>query len=119
MNGISSHFENDRSLFNMKEVYAVVDQITEIISSEVNGRKIECAHIGVVTPYKRQCRIIGQLCRKMGFNDITIGTAEVFQGLEKPVMILSTVRTSGILGFVSSEQVRIIPSLIHCFHMRF
>lgn len=71
-------------------------------------RIISQTDIGVVTPYKAQCRQITQSCRVLKFNKITIGTAEIFQGQEKPIMIVSTVRcgTQG-LGFVHDKRVRI------------
>lgn len=90
----------------MEEVEAVINQIIELTRSEVNNRKIKASDIGVVTPYRLQCRIISRICRQRGFSDIAIGTAEVFQGQEKAVIILSTVRTGGTLGFVNSTQVR-------------
>lgn len=40
--------------------------------------------------------------------DVTVGTAEIFQGKEKPIMIISTVRSDGKLGFVAEERVSII-----------
>lgn len=97
----------------MKEVHAVIEQIKELVNSKPNNRTIKYADIGVVTPYKLQCKIIGRLCHRLGFSDVTIGTAEVYQGQEKPVMILSTVRTGGVLGFVNSKQVR--PA--HCLQL--
>lgn len=94
----------------MKEVHAVIDQIRELVDSKPNNRQIKYSDIGVVTPYKLQCRIISRLCNRLSFSGITIGTAEIFQGQEKPIMILSTVRTGGVLGFVNSAQV----GLVHC-----
>lgn len=110
VDGISRKTENDSSLFNMKEAKAVVDQITTLLKFEAKGRKVQCSDIGVVTPYKLQCRIINNLCRRMSYDDVTVGTAEVFQGKEKPIMLVSTVRTGGELGFINSAQVR----FIHC-----
>lgn len=50
--------------------------------------------------------MISQVCRGRKWNDITVGTAETFQGKEKPVMIVSTVRAGGkYLGFVNDPQV--------------
>lgn len=64
------------------------------------------SEIGIVTPYKTQCKKITQICRKNKWNDILIGTSEVFQGKEKPVMIVSTVRAGGkYLGFVNDPRV--------------
>lgn len=65
--------------------------------------------IGIVSPYKLQCKIIKQRCEKNNYKDIVIGSAEVFQGQEKTVMIVSTVRSGGrtILGdFLANAQVR-------------
>lgn len=92
----------------MKEARAVIEQIRELVEPGVSYRQIQCSDIGVVIPYKLQCRIINKLCQRLGFNDVTIGTAEVYQGQERPIMIVSTVRTGGILGFVNSEQVSVI-----------
>lgn len=114
VDGISKQTENDCSLFNMEEAKKVVDEIGKLLKFETKQRKVECFDIGVVSPYKLQCRIINKLCQRMGYNGITIGTAEVFQGQEKPVMIVSTVRTGGILGFINSAQVRFVHSLHVC-----
>lgn len=78
----------------MKEVLVVMEQIRDILNHEVNGRKIKQSDIGVVTPYRLQCKIIGRFCHKLG--------------QEKPVMIVSTVRTGGVLGFIDSAQVIIL-----------
>lgn len=53
-----------------------------------------------------QRRKIAQACHRFNFDEITIGTAEAFQGQEKPVMIVSTVRSGGNrLGFVNNARV--------------
>lgn len=105
VHGVCKQTEDDSSLFNMAEAIAVVDQIKELISPEADHKKVEFSDIGVVTPYKMQCKIIGKLCNRLKFDGITIGTAEIFQGQEKPIMLLSTVRTGRTLGFVNSAQV--------------
>lgn len=69
-------------------------------------RRIEPSDIGIVTPYAKQSKILSQRCKSMDLNDITIGTAEIFQGKEKPVMIISTVRSNQrSLGFVADIRV--------------
>lgn len=90
----------------MAEVRAVIQQIEELVASKPNNRVIKYLNIGVVTPYKLQCKIISRHCNRLNFSNITVGTAEIFQRQEKPIMILSTVRTGGVLGFVTSAQVR-------------
>lgn len=70
-----------------------------------DSNKTKQSDIGVVSPYKLQCKTIARMCQREGINDITVGTAEIFQGKEKPVIILSTVRSAGELGFVSDPRV--------------
>lgn len=41
----------------------------------------------------------------VGKDGITIGSVESFQGKERPIIIVSTVRTNGALGFVQDERV--------------
>ncbi|XP_031638515.1 putative helicase mov-10-B.1 [Contarinia nasturtii] len=98
--------EVNKSLFNIMEVMAVIDFIKNLLSPSYNHfMKISQSDIGVVTPYKMQRRKIAQACHRLGFDDITIGTAEAFQGQEKPVMIVSTVRSGGNrLGFVNNAR---------------
>lgn len=65
------------------------------------------ADIGIVSPYKLQCKKISQKCAQLKLNNITIGSAEAFQGEERKVMIISTVRArQRFLGdFLSNAQV--------------
>lgn len=73
-------------------------------------RKIEQSDIGVVTPYKKQCWRINNRLHRLRYDGITVGTSEVFQGKERPVMIVSTVRADGqSLGFVKEKRVN-MPS---------
>lgn len=93
----------------MKEIDAVMEYIGALMKNDGSiRRRIVQSDIGVVTPYKLQCKIIGRMCRKIGLKDITIGTTEVFQGQEKPIMIVSTVRTGDTLGFVKDPRVSTI-----------
>lgn len=63
-----------------------------------------------MTPYRAQCKQLEEACVQ---NDIpvhtsvgiTIGTAEVFQGQERPIMLISTVRTNESLGFLKDAKV--------------
>lgn len=85
----------------------VIEYIKKLLKNDGKIKKsVTQSHIGVVTPYKLQCKKITRACHQNNFNDITIGTAEVFQGQEKPIMIVSTVRTGGLLGFVNDPRVR-------------
>lgn len=102
------------SMFNMNEIVIVMDYIKKLLTPGNHQRVIYPSDIGVVTPYKMQRRCIAQACNRLKFDDITIGTAEVFQGQEKPVMIVSTVRSGGNrLGFVNNPRVCSVNVLQH------
>lgn len=95
------------SLFNINEVFAVIEFIQKLMSTSYSHfMKISQSDIGVVTPYKMQRRKIAQACLRSGYGEITVGTAEAFQGQEKAVIIVSTVRSGGTrLGFVNNARV--------------
>lgn len=78
-----------------------------------NGKRICQQDIGIVTPYKMQRRCIAAECNKLNLDEIVIGTAEVFQGQERPIMIVSTVRSGGNrLGFVNNPRVCILTTVL-------
>ncbi|XP_055307313.1 putative helicase MOV-10, partial [Sitodiplosis mosellana] len=107
VNGVCKQNENSASRFNMVEANAVLEQIDELLKFKSNQRKVKsvkCTDIGIVSPYKLQCREIRKMCNKKKYDGITIGTAEVFQGMEKAIMLVSTVCTDGDLGFVNAAQ---------------
>lgn len=96
---------NDTSPYNIEEADLAVKYIKRLLEETWKGRKLYPVDIGVVSPYRKQCKIMMKKLREEGLNTITVGTAETFQGQEKPVIIISTVRTDGNLGFVRNERV--------------
>ena len=77
------------SFFNPEEVVTVLEYIKLLLEdSELEVREEE---VGVISPYRRQCQKIRM---KLGENEITVGTTEEFQGQERRVVILSTVRSN-------------------------
>lgn len=89
----------------MNEAHAVIEYIKKLLLLEEKGRKVTEADIGVVVPYKLQSKIIKRICNGINLNEITIGTPEAFQGQEKPIMIATTVRSDGNLGFLNDPRV--------------
>jgi len=78
------------SFFNPEEVVLVMDYIEQVLA--MPGMIEE--DIGVITPYRRQVqKIRGKLLEK-NRKGVTVGTTEEFQGQERKVIILSTVRSS-------------------------
>ncbi|CAE6366471.1 unnamed protein product [Rhizoctonia solani] len=98
------------SYFNPHEVSLVKDYVVGLLPFVDAPRDI-----GIVTPYKAQVRKIKKLLRDGGVDvdDITIGSVEEFQGQERRVMIVSTVRSNKdllsfdlkhTLGFVANPK---------------
>ncbi|XP_055301212.1 putative helicase mov-10-B.1 [Sitodiplosis mosellana] len=104
--GNSERSDANKSMFNTNEVNMVMEYIDKLLKLKLkNGERISQSDIGVVTPYKMQRRCISQACHRGNLDDITIGTAEVFQGQERPIIIVSTVRSGGNkLGFVNNPR---------------
>lgn len=109
--GVCEQEEGDKSYFNTAEVKMVIDWIENLKKThwdcKQNGmtNAVLNEHIGVVSPYAKQCENIRNELAKKGYEDIDVGPAEVFQGREKRVVIISAVRTGDHLGFVKNKQV--------------
>ena len=48
----------------------------------------------MITPYRRQVQKIRNKLKKEGYQDVMVGSTEEFQGQERRVIIVSTVRSS-------------------------
>ncbi|KAK4883503.1 hypothetical protein RN001_006822 [Aquatica leii] len=97
--------------FNVKEVEMVLKYVKALIN--LSETKVVPMDIGVVTPYIRQVYRIKEVLTQNGFGEIEVGTTEVFQGREKRIIIISTVRAQHNLllydrkyklGFVKNEK---------------
>ncbi|XP_055631253.1 putative helicase MOV-10 [Toxorhynchites rutilus septentrionalis] len=97
--------KDSTSYFNRKEIELVDFYLKKIISAGINDRTVVQQDIGIISPYKKQCIKLKQMCQRHGWNDIEIGSVEAFQGREKPIMLLTTVRsgTNGV-GFLNNVK---------------
>lgn len=96
----------DSSKFNLVEQTVVLSYIEKLLNGKWNGREVGLEQIGVVSPYSKQCSMIKNKCDERGYDRITVATAEIFQGQERHVMIVSTVRCGGNeMGFVANALV--------------
>lgn len=103
------------SYFNRKEVAVVLEFVRKLLSF-VNTKdlldyrktltKITMNDIGIISPYRSQCRKITNACRNRGWANIKIGTLEMFQSQEKPIIIVSTVRSDDCNIDFICENVR-------------
>lgn len=94
-------------------------EVLKLIYDLLRSRLAQPSDIGVITPYQKQMqKIRGALhyntqCGFPPCDDIRVGATELFQGTEKPVILISTVRSTCenlhhdrryLLGFVASPK---------------
>jgi hypothetical protein len=96
---------NSPSWFNIDEATLVRQYIVKLqeyrryritmpeIGTIVDKRCINIC-IGVVTPYRKQVEKIRSLLAGRGLDGVQVGSVEEFQGQEKKVIIVSTVRSN-------------------------
>jgi len=80
---------NSPSWFNNHEVEVVRDYVKQVTA----GAGIRPQSIGIITPYRKQVHKI-QKALGREFQDVSVGPVEDFQGQEKLVIIISTVRSN-------------------------
>ncbi|XP_033647604.1 putative helicase MOV-10 [Asterias rubens] len=91
--GIDDREGHSPSFFNKKEIEIVVEYVENLLDKR-GGRKIKESDIGVITPYRRQVQKIKEVLKKRHHGDIKVGSVEEFQGQERLVIIVSTVRST-------------------------
>ncbi|XP_075234824.1 putative helicase mov-10-B.1 isoform X2 [Lycorma delicatula] len=102
--------ETSPSFFNLNEVNLIMHYIKEcLVGKTINGRLIKTTDIGVVSPYKKQIQKLSIALKTKGLNGITLGSVEQFQGNEKLIIIVSTVRSmpkdeQTSLGFLKNPK---------------
>lgn len=90
----------------MQEVAVVIECVEESLNKlKINDKPVVQSDIGVLTPYSQQCHEIRDKLSEKGYGEITVGSAEIYQGQQRPVIIVSTVRTGDDIGFVDDGKV--------------
>lgn len=98
------------SWFNRYEISMVVEYIEKLTEEEkgLNGEDI-----GVIAPYRQQVLKLKNTLDSLDFSGIKVGSVEQFQGQEREVIIISTVRSTvrhnefdkiHCLGFLSNPK---------------
>ncbi|XP_029291385.1 putative helicase mov-10-B.1 [Cottoperca gobio] len=120
--GVDEREASSPSFFNVAEVEVLMDYVKKLL--EAQGKrglaKISPSDIGIIAPYRKQVQKIRKALEKVGkglrFQDIKtlkVGSVEEFQGQERRVILVSTVRSSPNytdidkqfnLGFVKNEK---------------
>uniref|UniRef100_A0A2M3YYR3 RNA helicase n=1 Tax=Anopheles braziliensis TaxID=58242 RepID=A0A2M3YYR3_9DIPT len=108
VDGTNKQAPDSPSWFNNAEACTVLLQVQKLF---LKGYEIQ--DIGIITPYLMQIRTIRRLFDTALLDAPKIGTVEDFQGQERRIIIVSTVRSSssllqhdirGMLGFVSNKK---------------
>ncbi|KAJ3573071.1 hypothetical protein NP233_g2668 [Leucocoprinus birnbaumii] len=91
------------SFFNIDEAILVKKYCESLIGNRKSGIRAE--HIGVITPYFAQrCKVKNLLERNTKLEGVTVGSVEAFQGQERRIIIISTVRSNE--HYVTSDMRR-------------
>lgn len=89
---------NSPSWFNPVETVQVIRYLQGLLNDP--DVKVQPDDIGIITPYRKQVEKIRLLIDKLGMASIKIGSVEEFQGQERQVIIISTVRSNEkMIGF--------------------
>jgi superfamily I DNA and/or RNA helicase len=91
------------SSFNDGEVEVIVSYIKKLLITKFGQKRLEEIDIGVISPYLAQLKKLKEALK--AWPQIEMGTAEYFQGREKRVILISTVKSMGGIGFLSNEKV--------------
>ncbi|XP_052756472.1 putative helicase mov-10-B.1 [Galleria mellonella] len=76
------------SFFNIMEL----EVVRHYVLSLIKRHKIPQEDIGIISPYIRQVHKIKDWLEEQGYYNIEVGTVEAFQGREKRIVIITTVR---------------------------
>ncbi|KAF0022536.1 hypothetical protein F2P81_025162 [Scophthalmus maximus] len=122
--GVDERESSSPSFFNRAEVEVLMDYVKKLL--QTHGKKglatIAPRDIGIIAPYRKQVQKIRQALNKVekdlnivNMKTLKVGSVEEFQGQERRVILVSTVRSSSSymdfdtqfqLGFVKNKKVR-------------
>ncbi|KAJ9601053.1 hypothetical protein L9F63_000788, partial [Diploptera punctata] len=132
---------NSPSYFNLQEIDVIMSYVERILDDRFSGRKLQQNEIGIITPYRKQVEKVRKAFKKKRWDNIHVGSVEEFQGQERLVIIISTVRSNMELvsedykfhlGFLQNPKVNVAltrakallivvgnPNVLQCdFHWR-
>ncbi|KAJ6413851.1 hypothetical protein OIU84_006623 [Salix udensis] len=89
------------SWFNRIEASKVVEIINKLRASA----DLDEADIGVITPYRQQVLKIKKVLENWELSEVKVGSVEQFQGQEREVIIVSTVRARSLLIIVGNPHI--------------
>ncbi|KAM3877752.1 putative helicase mov-10-B.1 [Diretmus argenteus] len=102
---------NSPSFFNVSEIEILVDYLIKLMQTQ--GKKglpkLSPKDIGIITPYRKQVEKIHKALKSVSvlsqwddLKELKVGSVEEFQGQERKVIMVSTVRSS--MSYVKMDQ---------------
>jgi helicase MOV-10 len=95
----------------MEEIKMVLNYVKILIGQNFKEKIVTENDIGIITPFSEQKRQIDYILEKEMYKEIDVGTVEFFQGQEKNIIILSSVRSEiffhdnqSHIGFLSNPK---------------
>ncbi|EAA00145.5 AGAP011893-PA, partial [Anopheles gambiae str. PEST] len=93
------------SYWNVQEAQLVYQYVQILMKEEINGQIVRQEDIGIVTPYSKQVEFIKNGLSTLGLDNIEVGSVNQYQGREKPVIIISAVRSNRTtVGFLADPR---------------
>lgn len=92
----------------------MVRYVGKLLEGGPSREPVEQKDIGIIAPYIRQVYKLKYRLKQKGWENVEVGTTEIFQGREKRVILISTVRSNRNLlahdskfglGFVANAKV--------------
>jgi helicase MOV-10 len=94
----------EMSSYNLGQIKSVKEYVEKLKSQKIGSRPVTNDDIGIMTPYTAQVEKLTDEFKNVCFKGLEIGTIEHFQGREKNIIILSTVKTGNSLGFLTDDR---------------
>lgn len=94
----------ETSPFNRAEIKMVITYVQKLLTFK--GHTVHEHDIGIISPYRKQSEEIQSMLNSNGWKNIQTGAVEIFQGQERPVIIVSMVRSNTkSIGFLNNPKV--------------
>lgn len=106
---------NSPSWYNPEEITQVFEYLELLLGSKQSGIKL--SDIGVISPYRKQVQKMRKFIESRNVRDLQelkVGSTEEFQGQERRVIIISTVRSkTDYIQFDRKHSLGFLSNLLH------
>lgn len=93
-----------------------MEYVKMLMNAQFGTYKIKAKDIGIITPFKEQKMLIMQQLAAKNWDQISVGTVDMFQGQERTVIIMSTAR-SQIFEHDNKKHIGLLSNPKVCYLM--